>query len=505
MIKKLAFVSVIFCAFILAIFFIYMTDSVIGFHYVDIKENINAYSYLLDNANSVVNLYKERLLLDGLAIGSAFALAFSMLFVYLANGQLSVLLLCGYFLVRAMLLSLLLGFPLTVASAELYQLHGFDVPLLVIISKLLLVWFSLLIFSIKRHSIKVYWLVKSVSWALFLYLPISFLIPIEMSFYFSVYIELFIDAILLILGVYLIQNSQRLSVLFTTFAFSQLIFALLNLVALFGFNIDVYSKYVYLYTISFWLSGGLTVFMLSRGYYYQIQDKKIAEEKALASLDKSKKAQAELLTLQEQNQEQLESRVQERTLELNIALQELESANKELAEKNTLDELTGLYNRRYYDQKIVAEHRRSRRNLTPLSLIVIDIDHFKRVNDNYGHIAGDQCLVWIGGKIKEALGRVTDLGCRYGGEEFCLILPETDTKGAMSLAETLRNNIASEIFVFEGINIPMTISCGVSTYWQQPDITPTHIFTAADQALYSAKKNGRNQVHKKILNDTATS
>ncbi|MFB0999700.1 MAG: diguanylate cyclase, partial [Colwellia sp.] len=83
----------------------------------------------------------------------------------------------------------------------------------------------------------------------------------------------------------------------------------------------------------------------------------------------------------------LESKVQERTLELNIALQELEDANKELQEKNTLDELTGLYNRRFYDQKIQAEFRRSRRNLTPLSLVVIDIDYFKKVNDNYGHLA----------------------------------------------------------------------------------------------------------------------
>jgi len=352
-------------------------------------------------------------------------------------------------------------------------------------------WFSIIIFQSKAHSMKVYWAIKSLCWALLIYLPISFLLPLKMSFYLVIFIELFISAILLLLGVYLIQKSQRLSILFTTFIF--------NITSLLGFSIDIYSHYPYLYTVSFWLSGGVMVFMLSRGYYYQIQDKQIAEKEALASLDKSRKAQAELLTLQEENQEQLESRVQERTLELNIALQELEAANKELAEKNTLDELTGLYNRRYYDQKVIAEHRRSRRNLTPLSLVVIDIDHFKKVNDTYGHIAGDQCLIWVSRKIKQALGRVTDLGCRYGGEEFCLILPETDTQGAISLAETLRSSIAFEVFSFDGTEIPITISCGVSTYWQQPDITPQHIFTAADQALYNAKKNGRNQVQKKIL------
>jgi len=494
MMSKLATLSAIFCVFIITAFFIYMTDGVIGFHYDDVKENLNAYSYLLDNAQTPPLTYEERSLTSGLVIGSAFALAFSVLFVYLANGQIAILLLCGYFFIRAALVALLLGFPVTVGSIDIYQLHSFDVPLLVIISKLLLMWFSIIIFQSKAHSMKVYWAIKSLCWALLIYLPISFLLPLKMSFYLVIFIELFISAILLLLGVYLIQKSQRLSILFTTFIFTQFIFALLNITSLLGFSIDIYSHYPYLYTVSFWLSGGVMVFMLSRGYYYQIQDKQIAEKEALASLDKSRKAQAELLTLQEENQEQLESRV-----ELNIALQELEAANKELAEKNTLDELTGLYNRRYYDQKVIAEHRRSRRNLTPLSLVVIDIDHFKKVNDTYGHIAGDQCLIWVSRKIKQALGRVTDLGCRYGGEEFCLILPETDTQGAISLAETLRSSIAFEVFSFDGTEIPITISCGVSTYWQQPDITPQHIFTAADQALYNAKKNGRNQVQKKIL------
>jgi len=505
MIFKLALNSALFCLFILVMFFIYMTDDVIGAHYLHKNEKITAYSYLLNNIKDIGLSPENQLFTDGLAIGSAFALASSMFCIFIANGRVTVLLLSGYFLASAILLTLLLGVPITVISPEIYQLYGIDVPLLVVISKILLMWFALLIFRLRAHSTKVYWIIKSFCWVLLIYLPVCYILPIKTSFFLSVYIELFICGLLIILGIYLIQKSRRLSVLFVLFVFIQFIFALLNTVALFGFDIDIYQQHRYLYATSFWLSGCLTVFMLSRGYFYQIQDKQKAEKKALASLEKSKKAQAELFTLQEENQEKLESRVQERTLELNIALQELESANEELAEKNTLDELTGLYNRRYYDQKIIAEFRRSRRNLTPLSLVVVDIDHFKNVNDSYGHIAGDQCLKWIAGKIKQALGRVTDIGCRYGGEEFCLILPETDTKGAMSLAEILRDSIQSEIFVYDKTDIPMTISCGVSTYWQQPEITPENIFSAADQALYSAKKNGRNQVQKKILSSTIKS
>jgi diguanylate cyclase (GGDEF)-like protein len=190
----------------------------------------------------------------------------------------------------------------------------------------------------------------------------------------------------------------------------------------------------------------------------------------------------------------LESKVQERTLELKIALQELEDANKELQEKNTLDELTGLYNRRFYDQKIQAEFRRSRRNLTPLSLVVIDIDYFKKVNDNYGHLAGDECLVAVSACIKRCLRRSADISCRYGGEEFCLILPETDQKGALTLAEELRESIDACRISYNNMAITLTISCGISTYLQQKGVKAEHLFAVADQALYKAKNNGRNQI-----------
>jgi len=199
----------------------------------------------------------------------------------------------------------------------------------------------------------------------------------------------------------------------------------------------------------------------------------------------------------EVEQDELEGKVQERTLELNIALQELEEVNKELQEKNTLDELSGLFNRRFYDQKILAEYRRSRRNLTPLSLVIIDIDHFKNVNDNYGHLAGDECLVAVSSCIKRCLRRSSDIGCRYGGEEFCLILPETDSKGANALAEELRESIATCQISYKGVDIHLTISCGISTYQQQKNVQPEHIFATADQALYQAKNNGRNQVQQK--------
>lgn len=205
------------------------------------------------------------------------------------------------------------------------------------------------------------------------------------------------------------------------------------------------------------------------------------------------KAMEELKEQQQDNQDLLEDRVQERTLELNIALQELESVNQELERINILDELTGLHNRRHYDQKIVAEFRRSRRNRTPLSLIVIDIDHFKAVNDNYGHLAGDHCLVVLAKHVMQNLKRSTDKAFRYGGEEFCITLPNTDADGAFMIAENLRKHVSKQVISYEGTEISLTISCGVATYQQQADIGPEQIFSGADKALYQAKHSGRNQ------------
>ena len=251
------------------------------------------------------------------------------------------------------------------------------------------------------------------------------------------------------------------------------------------------------------LFGSLMIFFiflyLNRHYkskYTQMLHKlKGAKKETKLAIEAMKKVAKE----QQDSQDLLEDRVQERTLELHIALQELESANEELERKNVLDELTGLHNRRFYDQKILAEYRRSSRNHTALSLVVIDIDHFKVVNDNYGHLAGDHCLIWLAKHIKKSLKRSTDKAFRYGGEEFCLILPDTSAEGALLIAEQLRIAISEESFKFQNIEISITISAGISTYQQQKNIGPEQIFSGADKALYQAKHNGRNQTQQYVL------
>lgn len=427
--------------------------------------------------------------ITGIAIGGMFALALVMLMLFAANGSKWLLILCGYFAVQTLSLSVLLGINLYSLFPEIPEFRGFEIPLLTSLSAILLMWFTRELFDLKYYSASLNSALRALGWLLFLYLPLSMLLTLNTNLIICKLIDVIIASALIAVGLFLIKHKQRLALLFTIVILLQLIFQLTNIVTIswYGFNTT-------LYTISFWLHGFLITFVLSRQYYYQNLDSERAQRESLESEMISRQAQEELLTLQQETQEQLEVRVQERTLELNIALQELENANRELAEKNTLDDLTGLFNRRHYDQKLLAEFRRSRRNLTPLSIVVIDIDHFKSVNDSYGHIAGDNCLVMLAKIIKVGLRRSTDIGCRYGGEEFCLILPETDSEGAFAIAEELRLVVKEQQFTVANKTINLTISCGVSTYQQQKELNPKDLFLAADKALYQAKDQGRDRV-----------
>lgn len=158
------------------------------------------------------------------------------------------------------------------------------------------------------------------------------------------------------------------------------------------------------------------------------------------------------------------------------------------------DALTGLSNRRCLDERLATELARAARANAPLALIMIDIDYFKRYNDSYGHLAGDACLQRVGAAIDAATRRPGDLAARFGGEEFAMLLPNTDIDGAMAVARRIcaavlalqENHRASDYGI-------VTISAGVTACTPRPDLTPDALFADADQALYGAKSAGRNQ------------
>ena len=186
--------------------------------------------------------------------------------------------------------------------------------------------------------------------------------------------------------------------------------------------------------------------------------------------------------------------VQERTLELEITLRELHEVNHKLTEQSTIDSLTGVKNRSAFDKRLIAESRISRRQETPIALLMLDIDRFKSINDQYGHLAGDQALRVIAQTLQQHLKRPTDLVSRFGGEEFAIILPNTVAEGAIQVAETIREAVAAIKFEWEGKVIPLSISIGVSADIVTHEQHGTELLEQADKALYQAKNGGRNQV-----------
>ncbi len=163
----------------------------------------------------------------------------------------------------------------------------------------------------------------------------------------------------------------------------------------------------------------------------------------------------------------------------------------DIEEMATTDKLTGLYNRQAFDMLFDSLVLDLKRVPDELSLLLLDIDHFKKINDSHGHLAGDAVLVHIAGLIKSRL-RETDIKCRWGGEEFMVLLKGCDLKTAMNMAEELRLGILNHPLLLDGKNLAVTVSVGV-TVFQQKD-NRDEIIRRADRALYTAKSNGRNQV-----------
>ncbi len=153
------------------------------------------------------------------------------------------------------------------------------------------------------------------------------------------------------------------------------------------------------------------------------------------------------------------------------------------------DPLTELYNRLGYETFLLQEHQRWKRYKTPLSLVMMDIDFFKKVNDTYGHKAGDKVLRAIAGRLQK-MTREPDFLARFGGEEFVLIMPETDRQAAFTVAEKLRTAIADMGFTYRSKPVQITVSIGVTEF--QGDDSPDSAFVRADQAMYQAKERGRN-------------
>jgi diguanylate cyclase (GGDEF)-like protein len=177
---------------------------------------------------------------------------------------------------------------------------------------------------------------------------------------------------------------------------------------------------------------------------------------------------------------------------------QLSESNQKLSQLAEIDELTNLHNRRSMDKYLSSEWNRHLRNQQPLSLLFIDIDYFKQFNDTYGHEGGDQCLIQVSKILQNNAKRSADIAARFGGEEFALILPETGEKQAYTIAENIRDDLASLRIPHESSSVSryLTVSIGVMTLIPNTVNNASLLRALADEALYRAKEEGRNCIIK---------
>ena len=192
----------------------------------------------------------------------------------------------------------------------------------------------------------------------------------------------------------------------------------------------------------------------------------------------------------QRREQQLRRLVEEKTTDLR-------RVNEDLLRLSSIDSLTGLANRRVFDQTLEKECARLKRTASAVSLLILDIDHFKAFNDSQGHQRGDECLTLVGSELTRHAKRKIDLAARYGGEEFAVILPETAAAGAERVAESVRSAIANLKLPHSASPVApfVTVSVGVATATLESNSSPEELIAAADQALYGAKRSGRNRVN----------
>ena len=206
----------------------------------------------------------------------------------------------------------------------------------------------------------------------------------------------------------------------------------------------------------------------------------------------------ENIRIVQQANEQLERNVTERTRQLRTAMAQLGEANVQLREYNRRDPLTGVYNRRHFRESLQALLEQRRDNGHPLALLLLDLDHFKTINDTYGHLAGDDCLNAVARTLEEVALPHGGLVARFGGEEFVVVLPNKPAQDALQIAEAIRARIHQSPVDSEGCTIRLSASIGVHTVAGTRSSAPEEAIRIADEALYRAKDDGRNCVRHSV-------
>jgi len=447
-----------------------------------------------------ISFTSSRNLALGIFFGILVAMGVSNAFLTVTTSNVSFLFYSGYIVNLALILATLhgYGFAYLWSGSALFQSKA-----ILLFSNATIMFATLFtrsLLPISVYSGKVDKIVKALSWVYGISIVTSFFLPY--SFMIKAFLLLLSFTVIFImwLGIWLALKGVVVARYFTIawgFLLVSGLSASLDNVNLIQLPISSNNLLI----IGGAVETLILALILAINYSHSRDDLVDAQQFALEQEKHANSAKENLIEVQKRHQEDLEYKVEERTLELEVTLRELSEANNELERLNAIDPLTGAHNRRHFDKRLRSEGRRSRREQTPLSLIIIDVDHFKSINDRYGHDGGDECLKHVTRVFQHHIHRPTDDLCRIGGEEFAVILPNTDIEGALHVAESMRRGLESSPLVYGNESIQLTASAGLSTTVIGDEDHAQRMFKFADELLYEAKSAGRNRVEYKTLQE----
>lgn len=448
---------------------------------------------VLWSPNDLTQVIETQNLNHGLQIGFLVAIGVFSLFIALASGSFSFSYYSGYVLSLALLMATLYGVSFRYLWPDWPQIQNVIMPFIIPTVMGFNLMFTEKVLLLKYHNLQMLRscrILAAIAFVFAIILPfISYNIAIQILIY-------FVTLVCVILTVFAAMQAwagQRNARLYGLGRVTLLIGCIVSGGIYLGiFDVDVALQAPMMLGVT--LEVITMAAVLAIRYNDERKAKLRIQQQALEQAERLRVTREASLKAEAESNERLEQMVQERTLELEITLRELNEVNQKLTEQNTIDSLTGVKNRSVFDRRLIAEGRISRRQQTPMALLMLDIDKFKSINDQYGHLAGDHTLQIIAHSLSENLKRPTDLVSRFGGEEFAIILPNTDEDGAIQVAEIIRKAIEVLTIKWDSHDIPLTVSIGISVAIVDSDDHPTILLDQADKALYQAKRGGRNKV-----------
>ncbi|WP_371193640.1 diguanylate cyclase [Glaciecola sp. SC05] len=433
----------------------------------------------------------------GLFFGYMIAMALFTLFIFVSTRNQTFAVYTAYVISLALVVATLHGLGFRYLWSENTWFQERAMAFFACSTMILIIMFTIQVLDLKNTAKYAERWLNMVKWSFVFLLAMVFVLPYALMLKSILILIALISPLILASSLILAFKGQLIARYFTA-AWAALLIAVTGLTVenLGWFELPMDSSYLIMVgAIAETLFLALALAMSFSNQY------KVASEARAQALENEQQAIAakdELLQLQEESKQALEYSVEERTLELEIAMRELSDANHELERLSAIDALTGLMNRRYFDKRLLAEARRSRREQRYLSLAMLDIDFFKKVNDTHGHVAGDACLKSFAQTLQTHIQRPSDIICRYGGEEFVVILPGTEIDGAATLMEKVRQAVEDSVTEFDGKTLKMTVSIGLTARIMSNDDEQAQILACADKLLYEAKSSGRNKVIAKI-------